>query len=275
MLMIFKLLCVFLASQHFRLRVELTYRLRGKYKWDKKLCIHILRDDIKYICALVGIIIAPSLLGNLLFQFRLKIYFDIQLTENDLESYLFCLCCWCRFPNVQYFNELTLWGRVTHICVGNLTIIGSDNGLSPGRRQAIIWIHAGILLIGPLGTKLSEILIEIHAFSFKKMHLKTSSGKWPPSCLGLNVLTALDLLTIRDLFNLNCLKFLYKFKNKKLPLNFLDFECVARSEIHDRDTRYAHLIDWNNSDSYGGEMHTSSFSKYHQWNPQNYNGKNK
>ena len=34
--------------------------------------------------------------------------------------------------------ELSHWGRVTHICVGNLTIIGSDNGLSPGRRQAII-----------------------------------------------------------------------------------------------------------------------------------------
>ena len=33
---------------------------------------------------------------------------------------------------------LTLWGRVTHICVGNLTNIGSDNGLSPGRRQATI-----------------------------------------------------------------------------------------------------------------------------------------
>ena len=40
---------------------------------------------------------------------------------------------------------LTHWGRVTHICVGNLTIIGSDNGLSPGRRQAIIWTKAGIL----------------------------------------------------------------------------------------------------------------------------------
>ena len=80
------------------------------------------------------------------------------------------------------------WGRVTHICVSKLTIIGSDNGLPPDRRQAIIWTNAGILLIGPLGTNLSEILIEIHAFSFKKMHLKTSSGKWPPFCLGLNVL---------------------------------------------------------------------------------------
>ena len=34
-------------------------------------------------------------------------------------------------------TALTHWGRVTHICIGNLTIIGSDNGLSPGRRQAI------------------------------------------------------------------------------------------------------------------------------------------
>ena len=52
---------------------------------------------------------------------------------------------------------LTHWGRVTHICVGKLTIIGSDNGLSPGRRQAIIWTNAGILLIWPLGTNFSEI----------------------------------------------------------------------------------------------------------------------
>ena len=85
---------------------------------------------------------------------------------------------------------LTHWGRVTHICVGCVTIIGSYNGLSPGRRQAIIWTNAGILLIGPLGTNFSEIVIEIHTFSFKKMHLKMSSGKWRPFCLGLNVLKA-------------------------------------------------------------------------------------
>ena len=43
------------------------------------------------------------------------------------------------------------------------------------------------MLIGTLGTNFSEILIEIHIFSFKKMHLKTSSAKWWPFCLGLNV----------------------------------------------------------------------------------------
>ena len=84
--------------------------------------------------------------------------------------------------------HLTHWGRVTHICVGNLTIIGSGNGLSPGRRQAITWTNVGILSIGPLGTNFSEMLIEIHTFSFKKIHLKMSSGKWRPFCLGLNVL---------------------------------------------------------------------------------------
>ena len=77
---------------------------------------------------------------------------------------------------------------MTHICVSKLTVIGSDNGLSPGRRQAIIWTNAGILLIGPMWTNFSEILIENHIFSFKKMYSKMSSRKWHPFCLGLNVL---------------------------------------------------------------------------------------
>ena len=85
-------------------------------------------------------------------------------------------------------NDLTHWGWVTHICVSKLTSVGSDNGLSPGRRQAIIWTSAGILLIGPLGTNFRENLIEIHIFSFNKMHLKMSSGKWRTFCLGINVL---------------------------------------------------------------------------------------
>ena len=95
--------------------------------------------------------------------------------------------------SVQQLNKisqtgLTHWGRMTHICISKLIIIGSDSGLSPDRRQAIIWTNAGILSIGPLGTNLNEILIEIHTFPFKKMHLKISSAKWQPFCLGPNVL---------------------------------------------------------------------------------------
>ena len=80
---------------------------------------------------------------------------------------------------------------MTHICVGKLTIIGLDIGLSPGRRQAIIWTNAGILLIWPLETNFIEILIGNQAFSFKKMHLKMSSAKWRPFCFGLNVLNSM------------------------------------------------------------------------------------
>ena len=57
---------------------------------------------------------------------------------------------------------------MTQICVGNLTIIGTDNGLSPGRRQAIILTNAGILLIRHLETNLGEILIEILNFNSRK-----------------------------------------------------------------------------------------------------------
>ena len=74
------------------------------------------------------------------------------------------------------------------MCVSELTMIGSDNGLSPDPRQAFILTNARLLLIGPLGTNFSEILIEILTFSLKKMHLKMSSAKRRPICLGLNVL---------------------------------------------------------------------------------------
>ena len=99
---------------------------------------------------------------------------------------------------------------MTHICVGKLTILGSDNDLSPGRRQAIILTNAGILLIGPLGTNFSEILIGIQTFSFKEMRLKMSSARWRPFCLGLNELIIrvvnpkIQMLYICVFNSLNC-----------------------------------------------------------------------
>ena len=85
-------------------------------------------------------------------------------------------------------GSLTHCGRVTHICVGKPTIIGSENGLSTDRRQTIIWTNAGILLTAPLGPNFSEILTGTQRFSIKKIHLKMSSAKWRPFCLGLNML---------------------------------------------------------------------------------------
>ena len=92
------------------------------------------------------------------------------------------------YGNIDQSYSLTHWGRETYIGISKLPIIGSDNGLSPGRRQAIIFTNAGILLIGPLWTNFSGILIKIQTFSFKKKRLKVLSAKWRPFCRGLNVL---------------------------------------------------------------------------------------
>ena len=84
--------------------------------------------------------------------------YDVQNVDDLVQD--------CNISSAFAMEKLqSHWGRVTHICVTKLTIIGSDNGLSPGRRQAIIWTNAGILLIRPLGTNFNEMLIEILAFS--------------------------------------------------------------------------------------------------------------
>ena len=109
--------------------------------------------------------------------------------DNSWKDWYF----WFDYGNnlsYKYILSITFThsGRVTHMCASKLTIIASGNNrLSPDRRQAIIWTNAGILLIGPSGTNFNEILIEIHTFSFKKMHLKMSSGNWRPFCLGFNM----------------------------------------------------------------------------------------
>ena len=85
-------------------------------------------------------------------------------------------------------SVLTHWGRVTHICVSKLTVIGPDNGLSPGRHQAIIWTSAGILLIGPLGTNFNEFFyrnsyIFIQENPFENVVWKMASILCRPQCV--------------------------------------------------------------------------------------------
>ena len=89
---------------------------------------------------------------------------------------------------------LTHWGRVTHICVGNLTIIGSDNGLSPGRRQAIIWTNDGKLLIGPLGNFNRNLNIFIQENAFENVVWKMSAVLSWPQCVKWKCLHTLNVL---------------------------------------------------------------------------------
>ena len=89
-----------------------------------------------------------------------------------------------RYSAILYTNSL----RPSDVCVSEIIIIASDNGLSPGRRQAIMWTNARISLTGHLGINFNEILIEFNTFSFKEMHLKMASAKWRLFRLGPNVL---------------------------------------------------------------------------------------
>ena len=125
----------------------------------------------------------------------------ILITKKLLRlSFVMSLNFWCTpihqtiIPLIQSVKVSIVWfslivSRETKWRIYALVnFIGSDNGLSPGRRQAIIWTYVGMLLIGVLWTKLSEIVSEIGTFSFKKMHMKMSSRKWRPFCLGPNAL---------------------------------------------------------------------------------------
>ena len=131
---------------------------------------------------------------------------------------------------------LTHWGRVTHICVGNITIVDSDNGLSPERRQAIIWTNAGILLIGPLGTNFSEILIESQTFSLKKMRLKMSSASGCSFRLGLNVLNTTNI-TMEHFCRCIHVGIRYGKTTPKETLYYYLYDCMD-SYVHKQAGRY-------------------------------------
>ena len=104
--------------------------------------------------------------------------FAFSVTWTNGDPYNDAYICTTLPPCVQ--ANLTSWSKTTAIQM--LTRLTSMV------RQAIIWTKAGLLLIGPLGTNFSEILIEILTFSLKKIRLKVSSAKRRSFCLGLNVL---------------------------------------------------------------------------------------
>ena len=114
----------------------------------------------------------------------------LSVFAKDSNSILFHMA-WQSIIIINLDNDF-----VENVTIPHKTIIDSDNGLSPGRCRAIIWTDTGILLIGPLGTNVNEILIKIRTFSFKKMLLKMSSAKWRPFCLDINVLSVEVVMTL-------------------------------------------------------------------------------
>ena len=149
-----------------------------------EILIFSLKNAFENVVCQIAIIVSQPQWKICCYSVNLLVkYFLWTIKSSSTEMY------WHVFLSLVIMNicqeKLTHWGWMMHICLSKLSIIGSDNGLSPGRRQAIIWTSVGILLIKSLGTNFREILIGIHKFSFRqKMHLKMSSGKWRPFCLG-------------------------------------------------------------------------------------------
>ena len=86
-----------------------------------------------------------------------------------------------------WMSSLTHWGRVTHICVSKLTIIGSDNGLSPGRRRGHYLNQWWNIVNSNLRNKLQWNPRQNSFIFIQKMHLKLSV-KGRLFSLGLNEL---------------------------------------------------------------------------------------
>ena len=73
-------------------------------------------------------------------------------------------------------DSLTHWGRMTHICVSKLTIIGSDNWY---RLAGVKRLSEPMLGYYQLDRS-KQTSVNSCIFQFRKLHLQLSSGNWRP-----------------------------------------------------------------------------------------------
>ena len=129
----------------------------GKF-WEEswpglvKFCKEYVRD----ICFGTS---APELyFPTMLCTKKIGIYMKMYLNDiwrslsKGCTFYLNNACLICRWYNYLHVVAFCCSEDIMQNDQWDLsTIVGSDNGLSPGRHQAIIWTNAMILLIGPFG----------------------------------------------------------------------------------------------------------------------------
>ena len=123
----------------------------------------------------------------------------------QLHEFLFFFASWqifligfLWFILLTSWDCLTCWGRVTHVCVSKLTIIGSDDRLLPGRRQAIIWTSAGMLSIGPLGTKKNDV------FKMAAILSQPESVNWRWGNHRIDYYPSANEVTLKDMGKTKC-----------------------------------------------------------------------
>ena len=153
-----------------------------------------------------------------------KFFSYTESTQPTLDSLPFIWCNhirvsqgitpqWARLNKYMYtYNTALIWVWMRMESYNSLdwgsklTTIGTDNGLSPGRRPAIIWTNAEILFIGPSKTKLQwnlnrNLYIFIQENAFKHVAWKMVAILTRPP---LNVIISTS--GSRDLSRLNSLR---------------------------------------------------------------------
>ena len=123
--------------------------------WKDRACVHLCELAHSHVVAVmvhgrIGGHYKDPLTAVVEISKLIEIARSIRIPMGDREKLQLTLSSAMVQPFCSGFDVFkTHCGRVTHICVGKQTIIGSDNGWSPERRQAIIGTNAVILLIGP------------------------------------------------------------------------------------------------------------------------------
>ena len=101
---------------------------------------------------------------------RLKPGCGKSMPATNLSWIIYIMWLYMITYNHYIKTEWLIYAWVQH------TSIASDNALSPGRSQSIIWTNAGILSIGPFSTNFIDILIESHTFHSRKRIWKCCLG---------------------------------------------------------------------------------------------------
>ena len=137
---------------------------------------------------------------------------------------------------------------MTHLCVGNLTIVGSDNGLSPGRRKAIIWTNAGILSIAPY--KQGNFCRNRHIFilknAFQNVIWEMTAILSRPQCVKTSFLICVNIcsLAVFKVWVGTSCKFSEWFITKIIYMYYIDF-CTTMYWSCQYDVHFTRMISYH------------------------------
>ena len=141
----------FVLSRHCKMSYVITcpvkfgikLLIRSQISTVVPLILHFIMDLITYPLGKNMVIQWPLVRQHAALNWSKMV---LNILMDLIHQVLFC----CEVSVGWSRSTKSLWPSDAYIYINDLTIISSDNGLSPDRHQAIIWTNAGILLIGHL-----------------------------------------------------------------------------------------------------------------------------